>query len=298
VSEFQSSATGYTAIKTSRLYQKTTRIIGRVILYFILIFFFLIFAYPFWHVFILATRDYQTIYMTPPPTWFGDMKTFLQNWDSLFQRIPYHRNMYNSLGIAVCATGTQIFFCTMAGFAFAKYDFKFKNILFPFILITIMLPRFLWLIPTFQMMVWLKWVNTWLPMIIPQIGNAFGIFLMTQFIEGSVPIDLIDAARIDGMGEFKILLSIGFPLSRAGIAVLGTISFVFSWNDFMYAMIMLNKEEAYTIPVALAEMNLRSEGVIGGVMLGNALALIPILTAFIFFSKQIISNMLAGSLKG
>lgn len=289
---------GHSIERPSLLYMKTRRILGRVVLYFILIFFFIIFAYPFWHVFILATRDYQTIYKTPPPVWFGKIETFRTNWDTLFDRIPFHRNMFNSLGIAVFATGTQIFFCTMAGFAFAKYDFKFKNILFPFILISIMLPRFLWLIPTFQMMAWLKWINTWLPMVIPQIGNAFGIFLMAQFIEGAVPLDLLDAARIDGMGEFRILLSIGFPLSRAGIAVLGTISFVFSWNDFMYAMIMLNKEEAYTIPVALAEMNLRSEGVIGAVMLGNALGLIPILTAFIFFSKQIISNMLAGSIKG
>lgn len=276
--------------------KKIGRVFGRVILYFILISFFFIFAYPFYHVFILATRDYETIYTNPPPIWVGN--SLVDNWITLFEKIPYHLNMFNSLGIAILATGTQIFFCTMAGFAFAKYNFKYKNILFPFILITIMLPRFLWLIPTLQMMFWLQWTNTWLPMVVPQIANAFGVFLMTQFIEGSVPVDLIDAARIDGLGEFQILIRVGFPLSRAGIAVLGTISFVFSWNDFIYAMVMLNAEKARTIPVALSEMNLRAEGVIGPVMLGNALGLVPILVAFIFFSKQIISNMLAGSIKG
>jgi ABC-type glycerol-3-phosphate transport system permease component len=275
---------------------KIVRTFGRVILYLILIAFFFIFAYPFYHVFVLATRDYATIYTNPPPIFFGN--SLMQNWLTLFNKIPYQYNMLNSLCIAILATATQIFFDTMAGFAFAKYDFKFKNVLFPFIIITIMLPRFLWLIPTLQLMVWLRWTNTWLPMFIPQIANAFGVFLMTQFIEGSVPVDLIDAARIDGMGEFQILLRIGFPLSRAGIAVLGTISFVFSWNDFIYAMVMLTQETARTIPVALSEMNLRSEGVIGPVMLGNALGLIPILVVFIFFSKQIISNMLAGSIKG
>ena len=269
--------------KQSRLVKKLGRIFGRIILYFILLSFFFIFAYPFYHVFILATRDYETIYKTPPPTWFGN--DLVENWNTLFEKIPYHQNMFNSLGIAILSTGTQIFFCTMAGFAFAKYDFKFKGILFPFILITLMLPRFLWLIPTLQMMVWLKVTNTWFPMIVPQIANAFGVFLMTQFIEGAVPIDLIDAARIDGLSEFQILIKVGFPLSRAGIAVLGTISFVFSWNDFIYAMVMLTAEEARTIPVALSEMNLRSEGIIGPVMMGNALGLIPILTAFIFFLK-------------
>ena len=286
----------FTAKRQSKSLKGLGRISGRIILYFILILFFFIFAYPFYHVFILATRDYATIYTNPPPYWVGT--SLVENWNTLFDKIPYHYNMFNSLGIAILATGTQVFFCTMAGFAFAKYEFRFKGVLFPFILITIMLPRFLWLIPTFQMMVVLRWTNTWLPMFVPQIGNAFGIFLMTQFIEGSVPVDLIDAARIDGLSELQILLRVGFPLSRAGIAVLGTISFVFSWNDFIYAMVMLTSEKARTIPVALSEMNLRSEGVIGPVMLGNALGLIPILAAFLFFSKQIISNMLAGSIKG
>jgi multiple sugar transport system permease protein len=271
-------------------------IVGRVLLYFILILFLFIFAYPFYHVFVLATRDYDTIYTNPPPYYFGE--SFVDNWNALFEKIPYHRNMINSLGISILATGTQVFFCTMAGFAFAKYEFRFKRVLFSFILITIMFPRFLLLIPTFQMMVFLKWTNTWLPMFIPQIANAFGIFLMTQFIAGSVPADLVDAARIDGLSETQIFLRIVFPLSRAGIAVLGTISFVFSWNDFIYATVMLTEEKARTIPVALAEMNLRAEGVIGPVMLGNALGLIPILMVFLIFSKQIISNMLAGSIKG
>jgi multiple sugar transport system permease protein len=276
--------------------KKLMRIVGRIVLYLILIIFFFLFAYPFYHVFILATRDYQTIFLNPPPVWFGN--ELASNWNTLFQKIPYHMNMFNSLMISILATATQLFACTMAGFAFAKYKFRFRNPLFAFVLICIMFPRFLWLIPSFQLMIWLGWINTYLPMVIPQIGNAFGIFLMTQFIEGSVPSELIDAARIDGLGEFQILLKIGFPLSRAGLAVFGTVTFVFSWNDFLYAMVMLTKEEARTIPVALAELNLRSEGVYGPVMLGNALGLVPLLLIFIFFSKQIITNMLAGSIKG
>lgn len=280
----------------SSFMKKSMQWVGRIVLYLFLILFFFIFAYPFYHVFVLATRDYDTIFRNPPPTWFGT--ELIINWETLFQKIPYYRNMFNSLAIGLLATSTQVFACTMAGFAFAKYRFRARAQLFAFILICIMFPRFLWLIPSFQMMIWLGWINSYLPMFIPQIGNAFGIFLMTQFIEGAVPSDLIDAARIDGLSEFQILLRIGFPLSRAGIAVFGTVSFVNSWNDFLYAMVMLTKEEARTIPVALAELNLRSEGVYGPVMLGNALALIPLLLIFIFFSKQLIANMLAGSIKG
>jgi multiple sugar transport system permease protein len=280
----------------SDIMKKMMRVFGGIVLYLILFIFFILFAYPFYHVFILATRDYQTIFTNPPPYWFGN--ELIANWNTLFQKIPFHINMFNSLMISMLATSTQVFFCTMAGFAFAKYQFKFRNPLFAFLLICIMFPRFLWLIPSFQMMIWLGWINTYLPMVIPQIGNAFGIFLMTQFIDGAVPSELLDAARIDGLGELQILMRVGFPLSRAGLAVLGTVSFVFSWNDFLYAMVMLTKEEARTIPVALAELNLRSEGVYGPVMLGNALALVPLLLIFIFFSKQIIANMLAGSIKG
>ena len=120
----------------------------------------------------------------------------------------------NSLIITIGNTILVMLLSIPAAYAFAKYDFKYKGVLFPFILITIMLPRFLWLIPTLQMMVWLKVTNTWFPMVVPQIANAFGVFLMTQFIEGSVPVDLIDAARIDGLSEFQILLQVGFPLSR------------------------------------------------------------------------------------
>jgi multiple sugar transport system permease protein len=132
-------------------------------------------------------------------------------------------------------------------------------------------------------------------------ANAFGIFLMTQFITTTVPSDLMDAARIDGLNEFWILMKIGFPLSMPGIAVLGTITFIGSWNNFLWALIMLPNEEMRTIPPALSAFQMKAEIAgqgYGAKMLGNALAIIPLLLVFIFFSKKIISNFLAGSLKG
>jgi len=151
------------------------------------------------------------------------------------------------------------------------------------------------------MMVWFGWIDTYWPMFVPGMANAFGIFIMTQFITSSVPSDLMDAARIDGLNEFGILIQVGFPLSMPGIAVLGTVTFIGSWNNFLWAKIMLQAEYMHTIPVALSAFQMLQEGtgaLWGSKMLGNALAIIPLLIVFLFFSKSIISNILAASLKG
>ncbi|MBN1698251.1 MAG: carbohydrate ABC transporter permease [Spirochaetales bacterium] len=281
------------------LLRKTGFYIRRTILYIFLTLLLVIFAFPFYDVFILATRDLKTIFSIPPPFTPGDK--LLVNWGILFEQIPFALNFFHSVIIAVLQTSTVIFFCTMGGFALAKYNFKGKSFFFSFILLTLMIPPLLGIIPAYRLMLWFGWLNTYWPMFIPGMANAFGIFLMTQFITTTVPSDLMDAARIDGLNEFWILLKIGFPLSMPGIAVLGTITFVGSWNNFLWALLMLTKEEMRTIPPALSAFQLKAEIAgqgYGAKMLGNALAIIPLLLVFILFSKKIISNFLAGSLKG
>ncbi|MBN2534495.1 MAG: carbohydrate ABC transporter permease [Spirochaetales bacterium] len=270
-----------------------------VLLYIVLSFFLILFAYPFYTVFVLATHSIKTIFTTPPPMLPGDK--LIENWENLFKFIPFHLNMMHSIFIAVLQTGTVIFFCTMAGFALAKYRFKGRNFIYTFILLTLMIPPFLNIIPAYQMMVWFKWINTYWPMFVPVMANSFGIFIMTQFITSSVPSELMDAARIDGLNEFSILMRIGFPLAMPGIAVLGTVTFIGSWNNFLWAMIMLTVREMQTIPVSLSLFQMIQEGtggLWGSKMLGNALAIIPLLIVFLLFSKRIISNFLAGSIKG
>jgi multiple sugar transport system permease protein len=262
-----------------------------------LIFFVLIFALPFWYNFVFATKDVMGIFQNPPPIWFGDKLVY--NMGKLIKQLPdFWMNVFNTVAVAVLSTATQIFFCTMAGFAFAKYEFKGKEIIYRFVLITLMIPPLLSIIPYFQMMVFLKWTNTYLPLFIPGMANAFGIFLMTQFIDGAVPKDLIDAARIDGLGEMQILFRVCFPLARPGLAVLGTVVFVNTWNEFIVAKVMLNIKSAYTLPVALSSLNIRADGDYGAMMIGNAISMLPLLIMFLLFSKQIISNLTAGSIKG
>jgi multiple sugar transport system permease protein len=278
--------------------KKTGALTRRILLYVLLLFLFLIFAFPFYYVFILATNSITTMFRIPPP--ILPSNALLENFDILFEYVPFGLNFMHSILIAVLATGTTIFFCTMGGFALAKYRFRGSEKIYTFILVTLMIPSFLNIVPVYQMMLWFGWIDSYFPLVIPGMANAFGIFLMRQFISSAVPSDLIDAARIDGLGEFHILMKVGFPLSMSGIAVLGTVNFIGSWNNFLWALLILTKKELMTLPVALARFQMQAEVAAqgyGAKMLGNALAIIPLLIVFLFFSKQIISNFLAGSLK-
>ncbi len=267
---------------------------GQGSIYIVLGLFTIIFSFPFYYVFVLSS--WSNIYSNPPHLFFGaELGT---NIRALLGQVPFHINFFNSLMIALFSTVGTIFFCTMAGYAFAKFDFKGKKQLMVFILSTMAIPPFLNIIPFFKMMVIFGWYQTWLPLIVPTLANAFGIFLMTQFLEKSIPSDLLCAARIDGLNEFQILVKVVFPLAKPGIAILGTVTFIGSWNNFVLALIMLPNPKTSTIPVALSSLFVRSDGNFGGLMAGTAIALFPLLIAFSFFSKKIISNLTAGSLKG
>ncbi len=256
----------------------------------------LVFAFPFYYVFVLASWPSQQILVFPPHFWFGN--GVMDNLVSLFARVPFATNFLNSFGIAVLSTLSVLFFCTMAGFAFSKYEFKFKKSLFAFVVATLAIPGFLNIIPFYKMMVGFGWINTWLPLIVPGMAGAFGIFLMTQFLEKALPGDLLDAARIDGLGEFALLWKVVFPLARSGMAILGVVTFVGSWNNFTGPLILLPDVNATTLPVALSVLNSRVDNNMGGLMVGNALTLLPLLVVFMIFSRQIISGLTAGAIKG
>lgn len=256
----------------------------------------LVFAYPFYSIFVLATWRAQEVLHFPPHFFFGP--SLLENLGQLNARIPFIHNFANSLGIAVCSTVTVTLFCTVAGFAFAKYEFRFKNQLYMFVISTMAIPSFLNIIPFYKMMVQFHWINTWLPLFVPGMANAFGIFMMTQFMQNSIPSELLDAARIDGLSELGILFRIVFPLAKPGLAVLGMVTFIGAWNNFTGPLILLPKISATTLPVALTVLNSRVDNNMGALFLGNALTVLPLMIIFILFSKQIISGLTAGAIKG
>lgn len=274
----------------------STRIVNKAFVYLVLAFFAFLFTFPFYYMLVLATVPGTQVYRYPPHILFkGSLMT---NIGRLFNDIPFVTNFMNSVGIAVLATVSVVFFCTMGGFALSKYEFKGKKAVFLFIMSTLAIPPFLNIIPFFKMMVTINWYGTWLPLIVPGMANAFGIFMMAQFMRDSIPNELLDAARIDGLTEFGLLMKIAFPLSQAGIAVLAILTFIGSWNNFLGALVMLPTIDKTTIPVALSKLSLQMDGDRGGLMAGTVLAVAPLMAIFIAFNRQIIDSLTAGSLKG
>jgi ABC-type glycerol-3-phosphate transport system permease component len=287
-----------TALGRERAFMpKLKRSFIRICLYLVLFVFVFFFLFPFYYALVIASRTNATIFTSPPPLVPGDK--LLDNFLKILGDSDFFRSILNSLIISVLATLVQVVFCTMTGYAFAKYDFKHKNLLFMIVIGTLLIPRFLNIIPVFQLMVWFKWVNTFLPMIIPTMFNAFGIFLMKQFIEGSIPDELIDAGRIDGLDVVQIIIRIVFPMQKAAIGVLAIIVFISSWNDFMTPYVMLTQKEVFAVSVQLQSM-FNGIGGLGGwgmLMTANIIAMLPILAIYLVASRKIMENIMTGSLK-
>ena len=244
---------------------------------------------------VLATRGRSEIFSYPPPLWFGD--SLAENYNSLMASLPFYKNILNSLIVSTSATVLTLFFCALGGYGFAKYEFKGKNKLFFLMLSTMMIPMLLGVIPWYIMMTEFGWLNSFKPLIIPGAANAFGIFLMTQFME-DIPDELMEAARIDGAGEFEMFYKIVLPLSLPGLGTLAILTFLGSWNNYMQALLVLESEAKYTIPVALSMLRGKVDQNWGAQMVGTAMGIAPIIGVFMLASKQFIAGITEGSIKG
>lgn len=255
----------------------------------------LVTIFPVIYTFILASRSRADIFGYPPPMWFGDQ--FMVNFRALMAEVPFIRNILNTIFMSTVGTLLTLFFCSLGGYGFAKYDFKGKNVLFFLMLATMMIPATLAIIPWYIMMDFFGWINTFYPFIIPGAANAFGIFLMTQFMK-EIPDDIIDAARIDGCGEFEIFLKIALPLSLPGLGTLAIFSFMGIYNNYIQALLVLESDHMLNISVALSRLSGRIGANWGAQLVGAALGIAPIVIAFLLASKQFISGLTAGARKG
>lgn len=270
--------------------------IAQFVLYVLLIALALLTLFPFYWMFVLATHTQSTIFSAPPPMWFGE---FLQrNYESLMSRLPFLRNIWNSFYIAAIATVTTMFFASLAGFAFAMYEFRFKKALFGILIGSLMIPPLLGIIPYYLIIQYLGWLNTPRALWVPAMASAFGIFLMRQYIASSMPRELLDAGRIDGASEFRIYWNIAIPIIRPGLATLGMLTFIGQWNNFLGPLVVLNQRETFTIPVALRTLQGQIQTDWGAIMTGTALAVLPLLIIFVLASRQVIEGLVAGSVKG
>ncbi|MGP3777791.1 carbohydrate ABC transporter permease [Halanaerobium saccharolyticum] len=274
---------------------KFMKLFKKILLYTVLLFGVLATLFPFFYMIVLATRGRSEIFSYPPPLWFGD--SLAENYNSLMASLPFYKNILNSLIVSTSATVLTLFFCALGGYGFAKYEFKGKNKLFFLMLSTMMIPMLLGVIPWYIMMTEFGWLNSFKPLIIPGAANAFGIFLMTQFME-DIPDELMEAARIDGAGEFEMFYKIVLPLSLPGLGTLAILTFLGSWNNYMQALLVLESEAKYTIPVALSMLRGKVDQNWGAQMVGTAMGIAPIIGVFMLASKQFIAGITEGSIKG
>ena len=255
----------------------------------------LIMLAPFYFMFVFATQSRTEIFSLPPPVWFGD--EFFNNLNILTSRLPFWRNLGWSLYVALASTALTLLFCSMGGYAFALFEFRFKRALFALVMGTMLLPSFMNMIPTFMIMDALGWIDQPRALYLPGAASAFGIFLMRQFVATSVPKDLIEAARMDGCGELGIYARIALPLLKPALGTLGLITFIASWNNFIGPLIVMRSPENYTLPLALRSLQSPVDTEWGALMAGSAIATIPLLILFMLSSRQLISGLTAGAVK-
>lgn len=254
-------------------------------------------VFPFYWMVVLSTHSTQEIFKFPPPILFGNY--FLKNYYMVVKTIPLWRNMINSALVAGITVLLVLLFCSLAGYAFAMYNFPGKKFLFTMMLMTMMIPYLVTIVPWFIMMTKFGWVNNYYGLIIPNAASAFGIFWMRQYISQSFPLELMDAAKIDGCPEWQIFFRIAMPILKPGLSALGIYTFINSWNNFLQPLLILKDPNVFTIPVALSALQGDpTRGFDYGVLMtGATIAVAPMLVMFVFLSKYIIEGMTAGAIK-
>lgn len=250
---------------------------------------------PFYFMFVFATHSRADIFNLPPPLWFGSELS--ANIQILTTKLPFWRNLGWSLYVALMSTGLTLLFCSMAGYAFAMLQFRFKRALFTLVMGTMMVPSFMNMIPSFMVMDALGWIDTHRALYIPGAASAFGIFLMRQFAAASVPVELIQAARIDGCSEIGIYWRVALPLMKPALGTLGLITFISSWNNFMAPLVVMRSLDLYTLPLALRSLQSSTNTEWGALMAGSAIATLPLLVLFVVSSRQLIAGLTAGAVK-
>lgn len=267
----------------------------KVIVYLFLVVTSLASLFPFYYMFIMATRLNREINSVPPP--FTPGVQLIENFQKVTANINFFGAMGNSFIVSTTITVGVLFLCSLAGFAFSKLEFKGKGFLFGFILVTMMVPTQLGLIPQYYIITTLGWLNDLRALIIPGLVNAFGVFWMTQYIREGVPYETVEAAKIDGCSNFRIYWNIVVPMILPAFATLGIIVFMQVWNDFLWPVVVLRDPAVHTIQVALRSLNDARQMDYGMIMSGTFWATVPLLIVFLSFNRLFIESLTDGAVK-
>lgn len=221
----------------------------------------------------------------------------LDSYRAVLQDTSYVRWFANSLVIASITTASVAFFDSLAGYTLAKFKFPGSMVIFILILSTLMVPTEMLVIPWFMMSIELQWTDSYWGVMFPGVISAFGVFLMRQFFMG-VPNELIDAARLDGFGEFRIFWKIALPLVKPAVAALCIFTFLGNWNAYIWPLIVIRSEEMRTLPVGVAFFSSENGARFDLIMAAATLATVPVIIIFLIFQKQIIKGIALAGLKG
>lgn len=269
---------------------------GGPVAYAILIVFTLVSLFPLVWTAIAASRDNQRLAQTPPPFWFGS--NLFKNLEIAWTDANLGEAFLNTTIVAGVSAATIVVLSTVAGFAFAKLRFKGRNALMLLVIGTMMIPPQLSIIPLYMMVAKLDWTDQLQAVIFPSLVSAFGVFFMRQYLLQALPDEVIEAARVDGAGSWRVVWHVVFPAARPAMAVLGMLMFVQAWNDFLWPFLVLTQTGNPTVQVAVAGLGRGYTPDQSLIMAGALLGTLPLLLVFAIFGKQIVGGIMQGAVKG
>ena len=274
-------------------------ILSRIVVYCILIFLSIVCLFSFYMLIINATRSNAQLQagftLLPKNNFFVNLKNA---WTDASINIP--RGMLNSFFIAACSALLTTYFSALTAYGIHAYRFKLRKAAFYFIMAVMMIPPQVSAVGFIQMMYKLKLTNSYIPLILPSIAAPVVFFYMKQYLESVLPMDMVEAARIDGAGEFRTFNQIVLPIMKPALAVQMIFSFVSSWNNYFITALLLDKAELKTVPIMIAQLRSAdySKFDMGKVYMFILLAILPVMVVYIILSKAIIKGVTAGSVKG
>jgi ABC-type glycerol-3-phosphate transport system permease component len=253
------------------------------------------FCVPFWWLIVNAFDESANLGLKLPPVlWFRKGFTGFANFENAFSAVPIVKYYLNTITITLSVIALQVLNCCLAGYAFAKGRFPGKKPLFMIFLATMMIPFQLYMIPLYLVMNESGLVNTLFAIILPGIHSAYGVFLCTQYIKG-LPDSLLEAARLEGAGEWRIFFTVILPLCKPVLATLSVLTALSCWNDFLWPYLVLLKENRFTITVGVSMFQQQDGGFMGNVLAMALLAVAPVVALYVFLQRFIIGGITMGS---
>ena len=271
-------------------------VIGKTIVYVILIIMALVMLIPFLWMLSASIKSDREVFQMNPFVFIPESPKW-SNYVDIWTKIPFGKFVQNTVFLTIVVTILQLLTSSFAAYSFAKLNFKYKNGLFLAYIATIAMPWQVYMVPQFIMMRKMGLNDKLLAIICLQAFSAFGVFMMKQFYEG-IPDDLCEAARIDGMSEYKIYLNIMLPLSKPALSTLTIFTFVATWNDYLGPLIYLRSQEKKTIQLGLKMFISQYSSDYGLIMAGSVLSLIPVLIMFLCLQKYFVEGVASSGLKG